>query len=125
MYNLVSNSIKYTKVGSITIYAGWDDNKHVRLECRDTGPGIPKDEQENMFERFTQRGGAPGSGLGLAIAKNLVTLMGGTIRFDSDPTVCAGTCCIVTLPLEKCDSPMESDDQIDEVLCRLKNPFKY
>lgn len=116
IYNLVSNSIKYTRVGSVTIYAGWDDTDNVRLECRDTGPGIPKEEQANLFERFTQRGGAPGSGLGLAIAKNLVTLMGGSIWFDSDPTQRPGTNCIVALPLQACDPPVEGDDQSKEVL---------
>ena len=111
MYNLVSNSIKYTRVGSIAIYAGWDDANNVRLECRDTGPGIPKEEQENLFERFIQRGDAPGSGLGLAIAKKLVTLMGGSIWFDSDPTQRPGTNCIAVLPLRVCEAPMEIVDQ--------------
>jgi two-component system, sensor histidine kinase len=115
IYNLVSNSIKYTKNGSVTIYAGWEDDK-VRLECRDTGPGIPKEEQDNMFERFTQRGGAPGSGLGLAIAKNLVNLMEGTIYFDSDPTKRPGTVCIVIIPLKSCDAPIETDDPSLEIL---------
>ena len=115
MYNLVSNSIKYTKIGSITIYAGWDDAGNVRLECRDTGPGIPKEEQENLFERFIQRGDAPGSGLGLAIAKKLVTLMGGSIWFDSDPTQRPGTNCIAEIPLRTCDAPVEIDDQAKEV----------
>jgi signal transduction histidine kinase/CheY-like chemotaxis protein len=121
MYNLVSNGIKYTRSGSVTIYAGWD-KEQVRLECQDTGPGIPKDEQENMFERFTQRGGAPGSGLGLAIAKNLVTLMGGSIHFDSDPTVRPGTNCIVLLPLKPCDAPVDMD-KVDEAL-PLTDPLK-
>jgi signal transduction histidine kinase len=122
MYNLVSNGIKYTKRGSVTIYAGWD-KQQVRLECQDTGPGIPKDEQENMFERFTQRGGAPGSGLGLAIAKNLVKLMGGSIHFDSDPTVRPGTNCIVLLPLPKCDAPVVEIDKVEKVL-PIADPLK-
>ena len=116
MYNLVSNSVKYTRVGSVTIYAGWDDYDNVRLECRDTGAGIPKEEQENLFERFTQRGDAPGSGLGLAIAKKLVTLMGGSIWFDSDPTQRPGTNCIAKLPLRECDPSMEVEDQSSGVL---------
>jgi len=53
-----------------------------------------------IFERFVQRGGAPGSGLGLAIVKQLVELMHGTIRFESDPTVQPGTTCVIFLPLE-------------------------
>jgi two-component system, NarL family, sensor histidine kinase EvgS len=93
------------------------------LECQDTGPGIPKEEQENMFERFTQRGGAPGSGLGLAIAKNLVALMGGSIHFDSDPTVRPGTNCVVLLPLQSCDAPIQVDDPIEEIR-PIENPLK-
>ena len=116
MYNFVSNSIKYTRTGSVTIYAGWDDSNNVRLECRDTGPGIPKEEQENLFERFTQRGGAAGSGLGLAIAKNLVTLMGGSIWFDSDPTQRPGTNCIAAIPLQKCDPEVDVADQSKNTL---------
>jgi CheY-like chemotaxis protein len=70
------------------------------------GPGIPKQEQGELFQRFTTRGGAPGSGLGLAIAKQMVDLMQGSIYFESDPTVKPGTSCIVELPLLLCD-----DDQ--------------
>jgi signal transduction histidine kinase/CheY-like chemotaxis protein len=105
--NLVSNAIKYTKRGSVTIRVRWV-KQHVCLECCDTGPGIPKEDQSQMFERFTQRGGAPGSGLGLAIAKQMVTLMAGTITFDSDPTVRPGTTCRVLLPLVLCEEPKEA-----------------
>lgn len=104
--NLVSNAIKYTVHGSVIIMVTWE-RELLRLIVQDTGPGIPKDEQEHMFERFSQRGGAPGSGLGLAIAKQLVTLMGGSIHFDSDPTIKPGTNCIVQLPLKLCEEPEE------------------
>ena len=85
--NVVSNSIKFTRAGSITLVTGWDEGDLVRLECRDTGPGIPKGEQQDMFQKFTTRGGAPGTGLGLSIAKQIVDLLGGSIRFESDPAV--------------------------------------
>ncbi|CAB9503529.1 sensor kinase/phosphatase LuxQ [Seminavis robusta] len=115
--NLVSNACKFTRKGSITISASWkkvavaptkksaageDDKEWVQLLCRDTGPGIPKEDQANMFNRFTTRGGAPGSGLGLAIARQIVDLYGGSIHFESDPTVKPGTDCVVMLPLEVC-----------------------
>lgn len=102
--NVVTNAIKYTVYGSITLKIYWDDGD-VIFECIDTGPGIPPSEQERLFERFVQRGGAPGTGLGLAIAKHLTDLMGGNICFESDPSVRAGTTCIVKLPLKPCDSP--------------------
>lgn len=114
--NLVSNAVKHTCSGSITISACWmvpskskTDIKNttkdelVQLMCRDTGPGIPKEDQANLFNRFTTRGGAPGSGLGLAIARQIVDLAGGSIRFESDPTVKPGTDCIVLLPMKVCD----------------------
>jgi signal transduction histidine kinase len=122
MTNVITNAIKYTVNGSISISVCWED-KFVKFECVDTGPGIPKNEQEKLFQRFVQRGGAPGTGLGLAIAKHLVDLAGGNIYFESDPTVKAGTTCIVRLPLELCEPPEEatkdsslSNDLIEEPL---------
>lgn len=114
MANLVSNAIKYTMRGSVTLVAAWDGDL-VRLECRDTGPGIPKEEQAHMFERFTQRGGAPGSGLGLAITKQIVTLMKGSIHFDSDPTLKPGTTCTVLLALQRCEETKEPESQPEDL----------
>jgi nitrogen-specific signal transduction histidine kinase/CheY-like chemotaxis protein len=99
--NVVTNAIKYTPVGSITMTMSWD-NDRLRFECADTGPGIPKNEQAELFKRFVKRGGAPGTGLGLAIAKHIVDAMEGEIYFESDPTIVPGATCIVTLPLEEC-----------------------
>ena len=102
--NVITNAIKYTVSGSITLSLRWIENR-VCFRCDDTGPGIPKGVQKQLFERYVQRGGAPGTGLGLAIAKNLVSLMGGEIRFESDPSVKPGTSCIVTLSLVECPAP--------------------
>jgi len=104
--NVITNAIKYTTSGSITLIIGWD-GCDVRFECEDTGPGIPVTEQKKLFERFVQRGGAPGTGLGLAIAKHLVDLTGGSIGFQSDPTIKQGTSCIVRMPLPICNPPEE------------------
>jgi CheY-like chemotaxis protein len=86
--------------------------RRLRFECADTGPGILKSHQEQLFKKFVQRGGAPGTGLGLAISKHLVELMNGEIYFDSDPTVKPGSSCIVLLPLERCDSPYKDDETL-------------
>jgi signal transduction histidine kinase len=102
--NITTNAIKYTHKGSITIRTSWE-GEMVKLECIDTGPGIPKSEQARLFERFVQRGGAPGTGLGLNISKQLVEVMGGTICFESDPKVKPGTTCIISLPLTICEQP--------------------
>merc|ERR1712157_263599 len=84
--NVISNAIKYTVSGHIQISIEWE-NERLKFICKDTGPGIPKSEQSKLFQRFVQRGGAPGTGLGLAIAKHIVDLTGGSIRFESDPSV--------------------------------------
>jgi signal transduction histidine kinase/CheY-like chemotaxis protein len=124
--NILSNAIKHTKHGSITLKSSWDENGMLRLECQDTGPGIPKEEQALMFERFVSRGkGVPGTGLGLAISKQLVGLMGGTIRFESDPSSRPGTNCIVLLPLELCEAPRyeEPADDADDDVAPLLDPI--
>jgi signal transduction histidine kinase len=73
---------------------------------KDTGPGIPKEIHSQLFDHFVQLGGrvAPGSGLGLALVKQMVTLMSGTIHFESDPLVVPSTTCIMRLPLEHCEN---------------------
>ena len=82
----------------------------VRFECADTGPGIPKHVQAQLFKRFVRRGGAPGTGLGLAISKHIADLMHGTIYFESDPTVKPGATCTVLLPLTPCLQPLIDGD---------------
>eukprot|EP00934_Nitzschia_sp_Nitz4_P001786 Nitzschia sp. Nitz4//scaffold119_size111653//16685//19966//NITZ4_004178-RA/size111653-augustus-gene-0.220-mRNA-1//-1//CDS//3329533800//1786//frame0 len=122
MTNVITNAIKYTVTGSVTVTIGWEGDQ-VKFECVDTGPGIPKNQQETLFHRFVQRGGAPGTGLGLAIAKHLVDLTGGTIRFDSDPTIRPGTACVVLMKLSLCEAPKavveESTPLIEEKLSFL------
>jgi len=85
--NLISNAFKFTEKGSITV--GYTvDNDMIIFYVADTGIGIPKDKQEEIFQRFmqadvslTRRYG--GTGLGLAISKGLVELMGGKIWVES------------------------------------------
>ena len=63
------------------------------------GPGIPQDQQETLFERFTSRAsgdGRRGAGLGLAIARSLVELHGGTLELDTTST--SGTRFICRFP---------------------------
>jgi CheY-like chemotaxis protein len=122
MTNVITNAIKYTTSGSITLSIEWE-GENVKFECADTGPGIPKKEQEKLFERFVQRGGAPGTGLGLAIAKHLVDLTGGSIRFDSDPSVRPGTSCIVVMPLPGCDAPDSAEKDEDHAL--IEDPLNF
>ena len=84
---LVENAILHTPPGTeIRLHtAETDDGVELRVE--DTGPGIPPDDQQQVFERFYRVGGAvsSGSGLGLAIARELAGVMGGEIVLDSRP----------------------------------------
>jgi len=85
--NLVDNAVKYAKT-AVTVTATID-GKHVRVAVADRGPGIPKGEEDRVFERFyrldagrsTDRGG---SGLGLAIVKSQVEAMGGRIWVEDN-----------------------------------------
>ena len=121
--NVITNAIKYTTVGSILLSMKWR-GKMLRFECIDTGPGIPKNDQSKLFQRFVQRGGAPGTGLGLAIAKHLVELVGGNIGFESDPTVKPGTSCVVELPLQLCDQP-ENVESRPESNAKIEEPLTF
>ena len=93
--NLVSNAIKFTSDGSVTVRllpdgAPTDGGMPVRIEVQDSGIGIDPDKLDRMFEPFTQADVSTtrlygGTGLGLAIARELVELMDGTISADSEP----------------------------------------
>ncbi len=92
--NLLSNALKFTKEGSISVYVselGRSDN-NIRLEfsVKDTGIGIPKEKHKLVFDSFTQASPDTtrhfgGTGLGLSICKKLIELQGGVITLDSEP----------------------------------------
>ena len=88
MFNLVGNAIKFTQNGLITVSAKITDNL-VEVSVSDTGMGIPRDQQTEIFKSFEQVDASitreyGGTGLGLAITKQLVELHNGTIRVDSE-----------------------------------------
>lgn len=92
--NLVSNAVKFTEQGTITVRAelkGMNEGCYgLSVTVTDTGIGIPADAQAHIFDAFSQADGSTtrkygGTGLGLAIVKQLVTLMGGTIELQSRP----------------------------------------
>ena len=92
--NLVSNAIKFTDRGSVSVHitqpgATRTRNK-LRFEVRDTGIGISREAAAHLFQPFSQADASTtrtfgGTGLGLAICKRIITLMGGTIGVDSSP----------------------------------------
>ena len=84
LINLLGNAIKFTVKGKVTLAAHWQAGE-LRCEVRDTGPGIPADSLERIFQPFQRAPGvtAAGTGLGLSITRKLVELMGGTISARS------------------------------------------
>ena len=91
LINLLDNAIRYTQTeGTIDVTVKAPREGYGSIELKDTGPGIPPDEQEQIFERFHQiavetRADGTGSGLGLAIAKWAVHLNDGEIELESEP----------------------------------------
>ena len=90
--NLMSNALKFTAQGSITLggQVNWPspDEAIVTLTVSDTGIGIPRDKIDRLFEKFVQVDGSTtrqygGTGLGLAICRELVSMMGGKIWIES------------------------------------------
>jgi signal transduction histidine kinase len=87
LLNLVGNAIKFTDTGEVSIAAG-ARNGHFAVSVTDTGPGIPLDQKERIFEQFHQVDSSNtkakgGTGLGLAIAKQIVEMHGGRIWVES------------------------------------------
>jgi two-component system, OmpR family, phosphate regulon sensor histidine kinase PhoR len=103
--SLISNAIEYTRSkGEITITLKTDaKKKRFLLTVKDTGIGIPKNEQENIFDKFTRGSNAKiiktdGTGLGLHIAKKAAKLLDGEIKLKSEEN--KGTTFFVKLPIE-------------------------
>ena len=86
LINLLGNAIKFTAQGKVTLAARWEAGE-LRCEVRDTGPGIPADSLERIFQPFQRAPGvtAAGTGLGLSITRKLAELMGGSITARSEP----------------------------------------
>lgn len=106
--NLLSNALKFTKRGSITLRAALE-NGQLHFSVCDTGCGISTEEQKRIFQEFTRLHNAQGQegfGLGLAITHKLVLLLGGEIRIDSEQG--KGSCFHVYLPLDKCAASGET-----------------
>ncbi len=107
LYNFLSNATKFTpKQGTVTISATrvtrQDNSLGVRISVADTGPGIPEDMQDVIFEKFRQIDAShtrqhAGTGLGLAICRELAQMLGATVSFASEPG--RGATFFVDLPM--------------------------
>ena len=108
LMNLLGNAVKFTPDSGKIEVAAHQIGDVVRMEVRDTGPGIPLEEQQrifNAFQRLQQSKTTEGTGLGLAITKRLVELQGGNLGIDSQPG--NGSCFYFTLPLVPTFVPKE------------------
>ena len=102
LHNLVSNAIKFTDRGEVTVEVSGRPGKPLTIEVRDTGIGMSSQEIERLHEEFRQADSSVtrrfgGTGLGMAITRTLVHRMGGEIAVKSAPG--KGTTVSVTLPL--------------------------
>ncbi|UZE96667.1 response regulator [Alkalimarinus alittae] len=112
LINLIGNAIKFTEEGYIQLNIRYDDSQHLPLsiEIIDSGIGISKEQQESLFEAFTQADASTtrrygGTGLGLTISKRIITLMNGTIGVNSEAG--QGTTFWFKLPLPPSQSPSQ------------------
>lgn len=122
--NLLSNALKFTATGEITLQAEYHGNQFV-LRVSDTGCGMTEKEQEKIFKEFTRLRSAQGQegfGLGLSITRKLVELLGGKIEIESTPG--KGSTFQVSMPLPSISSKTfhgttPTTTQVSERLLRI------
>ena len=115
VFNLLSNALKFTEAGRITLGGATVDGaggRRVRITVADTGIGIPPDKLDEVFESFRQADASTtrrfgGTGLGLAICRNLARAMGGDVHVASTPG--EGTTFTIDLPLVESAAPIRAD----------------
>jgi signal transduction histidine kinase/DNA-binding NarL/FixJ family response regulator len=115
--NYLNNAIKFTEKGKISLSAGLVAGKNglkmIRVECKDTGIGISKENQKKIFKKFSQADSSisrkyGGTGLGLSIAKRLIEIMGGSVGFKSEEG--KGSVFYFEVPFEE-----PTDNQLTEI----------
>lgn len=116
LVNLLGNAVKFTEQGEVALEVRPGPEGMVRFAVRDTGPGIPEEQLEVVFERFRQVDGSStrkhgGTGLGLSITKELVQLMGGRLGVDSKVGV--GSTFWFDLPLKFARSAQNESENVD------------
>lgn len=111
LYNLVMNAYKFTDEGTITVKSVLNKEKNIlELSVKDTGIGIDKTHQKNIFRAFTQGENAKsnkqnGFGLGLTISKKISQLLGGDLKLDSE--LGKGSTFTLTVPVTLTDKVIE------------------
>jgi signal transduction histidine kinase len=88
LMNLIDNAIKYSPAGDAIDVRAYMEDSHVLVDVTDRGPGIAREDQRLIFEKFgrvTTGNAFPGTGLGLFIARSIVEAHGGTLDVSSTP----------------------------------------
>ena len=116
LWNLISNAVKFTQQGQVTVRVRYDEGDMLHFEVEDSGIGIPQDELDKIFAMYYQvkdsHGGnpAPGPGIGLAVSRRLAKNMGGDITVTSEQ----GKGSTFTLTIHAPSVAEEVDDAFDE-----------
>lgn len=111
--NLISNALKFTPNGKVTVSAAMLENQEVLFTVEDTGIGIAPEHHETIFTEFTQvdnplQDKYRGTGLGLPLCRNLAMLLGGTIWLESEPG--RGSTFFVRLPVTYVGEATHTED---------------
>ncbi|MBQ9483270.1 MAG: PocR ligand-binding domain-containing protein [Ruminiclostridium sp.] len=132
MINILNNAVKFTRKGNVNLKIGCEftgeDEVMLKLEIKDTGIGIKNEDKAKLFNSFQQvdskrNRNVEGTGLGLAITQQLLGLMGGSIRFDSEYN--KGTTFFIKIPQKVVDK-MPSVPALDRkisVVVRSDNEY--
>ena len=112
--NLMGNAVKFTEEGYVELQVAPVDENKLRFSVKDTGIGIPKDKQKQIFEAFSQAADDTtrkfgGTGLGLSISRRLVELMGGELQIESEPG--EGSVFFFEIELPKSDTPKKTQTE--------------
>ncbi|EFC5173302.1 aerobic respiration two-component sensor histidine kinase ArcB [Escherichia coli] len=116
LWNLISNAVKFTQQGQVTVRVRYDEVDMLHFEVEDSGIGIPQDELDKIFAMYYQvkdsHGGKPatGTGIGLAVSRRLAKNMGGDITVTSEQ----GKGSTFTLTIHAPSVAEEVDDAFDE-----------
>ncbi|MED9012305.1 MULTISPECIES: aerobic respiration two-component sensor histidine kinase ArcB [Escherichia] len=116
LWNLISNAVKFTQKGQVTVRVRYDEGGMLHFEVEDSGIGIPQDELDKIFAMYYQvkdsHGGKPatGTGIGLAVSRRLAKNMGGDITVTSEQ----GKGSTFTLTIHAPSVAEEVDDAFDE-----------
>lgn len=116
LWNLISNAVKFTQQGQVTVRVRYDEGDMLHFEVEDSGIGIPQDELDKIFAMYYQvkdsHGGKPatGTGIGLAVSRRLAKNMGGDIMVTSEQ----GKGSTFTLTIHAPSVAEEVDDAFDE-----------